>query len=106
MKIATLCLVLVLTGCGRVGAPLPPFIRIPERITDLAVHQEGNNIILTWTNPARYVDGSEATDLAQIEIHADDGNAMKVAPTGAGKPQTVALPVGSAVDASRSFSVT
>ena len=106
MKIATLCLVLLLTGCGKVGAPLPPFIRIPERVTDLAVHQDGNNLILTWTNPATYIDGSEATDLAQIQIRANDVIVMKVGATAAGKTQTVAVPVGAALDVSRSFSVT
>jgi hypothetical protein len=106
MKIATLCLVLLLTGCGRVGAPLPPFIRIPERVTDLAVRQDGNSIILTWTNPARYIDGSQVTDLAQIDIRADDDVVMKVEATAAGQPQTVTLPVGAAVNVGRSFSVT
>jgi hypothetical protein len=106
MKIATLCLVLLLTGCGRVGAPLPPFIRIPERVTDLAVRQDGNNIILTWTNPAKYIDGSQATDLSQIQIRANDTVMMKVEATAAGHAQTLALPVTAAdVNVSRFFSV-
>jgi hypothetical protein len=106
MKIATLCLVLILTGCGKVGAPLPPFIRIPERVTDLAVRQDGNDLILTWTNPATYVDGSEATDLSQIQIRANDVILMEVDVTAPGKTQTIALPVGTALDVSRSFAVT
>ena len=98
MKLATLCLVLILTGCGKVGAPLPPFIRIPERVIDLAVRQDGNNLILTWTNPATYVDGSEATDLAQIQIRANDAVLMRVEATAAGKTQTVVIPVGAAAE--------
>jgi len=106
MKIATLCLVLILTGCGKVGAPLPPFIRIPETVKDLAVRQDGNNLILTWTNPAMYVDGSEATDVAQIQIRANDTILMRVEASGAGKAQTVVIPVGPTLDVSRSFAVT
>jgi hypothetical protein len=106
MKIAALCLVLILTGCGKVGAPLPPFIRIPERVTDLAVRQDGNDLILTWTNPATYVDGSEATDLSQIQIRANDVILMEVEVTAPGKTQTIAIPVGAALDVSRSFAVT
>jgi hypothetical protein len=106
MKIAALCLVLILTGCGKVGAPLPPFIRIPERVTDLAVRQDGNDLILTWTNPATYVDGSEATDLSQIQIRANDVILMEVDVTAPGKTQTIAIPVGAALDVSRSFAVT
>src|SRR5689334_12495931 len=105
MKIPTLCLVLLLTGCGRVGAPLPPFIRVPEKVTDLAVRQYGNDIIVTWTNPAKYIDGSQATDLAQIQIRADDAVMIKVQATTAGQSQTVTLPVGAAVNVNRSFSV-
>src|SRR5262245_49010455 len=106
MKIAKLCLVLLLTGCGRAGAPLPPFIRIPERITDLAVRQDGNSIVLTWTNPAKYIDGSQATDVVQIQIRANDAVMMKVEATAAGQLQTLALPIGVAnMNVSRSFSV-
>jgi len=105
MKIATVCLVLLLAGCGRVGAPLPPFIRIPEQVTDLAVRQDGNNLILTWTNPATYVDGSEATDLAQIQIRENEIIVMNVEATGAGKTQTAVIPVGASLDRSRSFLV-
>ena len=105
MKIPTLCLVLLLTGCGRVGAPLPPFIRVPEKVTDLAVRQDGNDIIVTWTNPAKYIDGSQATDLAQIQIRADDAVMIKVQAMTAGQSQTVTLPVGAAVNVNRSFSV-
>src|SRR5262245_49944258 len=106
MKIATLCLVLILTGCGKVGLPLPPFIRIPERVTDLAVHQDGNDLILTWTNPAKYVDGFEATDLAQIQIRSNDDILMKVDITAAGQMQTIAIPIGATLEVSRSFAVT
>jgi len=105
MKIPTLCLVLLLTGCGRVGAPLPPFLRVPEKVTDLAVRQDGNDIIVTWTNPAKYIDGSQATDLAQIQIRADDAVMIKVQAMTAGQSQTVTLPVGAAVNVNRSFSV-
>jgi hypothetical protein len=105
MKIPTLCFVLLLMGCGKVGAPLPPFIRIPEPITDLAVRQDGNNLILTWTNPATYVDGSEATDLSQTQIRSNDVILMELDATGTGKMQTVAIPVEAAVGTSRSFAV-
>jgi hypothetical protein len=105
MKIATLCLVLSLTGCGRVGAPLPPFIRIPEAVKDLTVLQDGNELILTWTNPARYIDGSDVTDLGRIQIRSNDAVLMEVDATVAGQMQTVSVPVGAA-GPSRSFAVT
>src|SRR5438132_13345180 len=54
-------LFLLLAGCGKVGDPQPPFIRIPEAVKDLAATQSGHNIFLTWTNPPRNIDGSAAT---------------------------------------------
>jgi fibronectin type 3 domain-containing protein len=106
MKIATLCLVLLITGCGKVGAPLPPFIRVPEPVTDLKVRQDGNDLILTWTNPATYIDGSEVTDLGQIQIRTNDVILMKVDATAAGQIQTLVMPVGAVPGVSRSFAVT
>ena len=106
MKVATLCLVLLLTGCGRVGAPLPPFIRIPEAVKDLTVRQDGNDLILAWTNPAKYIDGSDATDLDRIQIRSNDAVLMEVDATVAGQAQTVDIPVGTVLGVSRSFAVT
>src|SRR5262245_22314144 len=63
---------LLLTGCGKVGDPLPPFIRIPESIHDLAVQQNGRDLVFTWTNPAKNIDGSGATDLAHVHIRSNE----------------------------------
>src|SRR5262245_13994286 len=68
MRRALIFICLLTAGCGRVGDPLPPFIRIPESVADLAVYQSGHNLVLTWTNPQRYVDGSAATDLSAVVI--------------------------------------
>src|ERR1043165_8023072 len=65
-----LLLLLFLPACGKEAAPLPPFVRIPEAVKDLTAVQRGNNLILTWTNPARNIDGSAATDLAHVEIRS------------------------------------
>ena len=47
---------LVLSGCGTPGAPLPPSLNLPERVTDLAATRTGNQVSLTWTMPKKNTD--------------------------------------------------
>lgn len=98
-------LCLLLTGCGKVGEPLPPFIRIPEAVHDLTVHQAGNDFILTWTNPAKYVDGSAATDLARIQIRSDDKIVATANVTAPAQAQSQIVPIDLSSTGRRSFTV-
>jgi len=47
---------LVLSGCGTPGAPQPPSLNLPERVTDLAATRTGNQVSLTWTMPKKNTD--------------------------------------------------
>ncbi len=47
---------LLLAGCGTPGAPLPPSLNLPERVTDLTATRAGNQVSLTWTMPKRTTD--------------------------------------------------
>jgi hypothetical protein len=59
----------LLTGCGNVGAPLPPLIQIPVPVSDLAIQQFGKSAQLSWTLPKLNTDGSSATTVATVEIY-------------------------------------
>jgi hypothetical protein len=49
---AIVCLVaLLLTGCGYVGEPLPPALRRPVLVNDLAAVQVGSNLVIQFTIP-------------------------------------------------------
>lgn len=56
----------VLTGCGTPGAPLPPSLKLPDRVTDLSAIRTGNQVVLTWTMPRRNTDKIPLT--AQIDV--------------------------------------
>jgi fibronectin type 3 domain-containing protein len=56
------------------------------------VSQNETNIILTWTNPEKYVDGSNATDLTNVLIRQDGKLIATVPVSGPGKQQTY-LPI-------------
>lgn len=44
------------SGCGTPGAPLPPSLKLPDRVTDLAAVRTGNQVTLTWKMPRKNTD--------------------------------------------------
>lgn len=61
-------LVFLSISCGKKGALLPPIIKIPQKIKTLKAYQRGKKIILEWTNPGAYTDGSPLTGIKEVEI--------------------------------------
>lgn len=60
---------LVLTGCGAPGDPVPPRRAIPVPISDLAARQLGGSFILTFSLPRKTVDDEAITQTPAIEIY-------------------------------------
>ncbi|MBM3762470.1 MAG: hypothetical protein FJW36_19770 [Acidobacteria bacterium] len=63
LSIATL----LLTGCAYVGDPLPPALKVPKPVTDLAVRQVGGELLVSFTIPDKTLE-----DLALKSIGAVD----------------------------------
>jgi hypothetical protein len=82
---------LLLAGCGKVGEPRPPIIRIPQQIDNLSAQQSGYDVVLSWTNPAKYVDGNPAADAGIVHVFRNDLEIMTVPATAPGKTQSLAL---------------
>jgi len=53
---AGLTAAVVLAGCGTQGAPQPPSLNLPNRVTDLAANRSGSQVSLTWTMPKKNTD--------------------------------------------------
>jgi hypothetical protein len=70
-------LLVCLTGCGYVGEPLPPALRNPMRVTDLAAVQRGTNLVIQFTRPKLTTEGLQVPADADIELR------IGAAPTGA-----------------------
>jgi hypothetical protein len=66
-------LALVFCSCGYVGDPLPPALNIPERVTDLRVHQRGDRLVAEFTIPAHTTEGL-GLRLGHIELRVGPGN--------------------------------
>lgn len=65
---AIVAVLLVLSGCGRKGDPLPPQIRRADATRDLAVFQESLEAVLGWSFPSMTSAGGPLPDLEAIEI--------------------------------------
>jgi fibronectin type 3 domain-containing protein len=66
--IAVALLLALTTSCGYVGPIVPPSPLIPERITDLAVIERGDELIITFTTPPRTTDAVEIERLSHIDL--------------------------------------
>jgi uncharacterized protein len=102
---AILALVLFVVGCGKEAPPLPPFIRIPEPVKDLKAAQSGHTLILTWTNPAKNVDGSAATNLAHVQIRSSDTAIATLDVDAPGQPQSALISLDATLDVRRTFTL-
>ena len=56
------------SGCGYVGPVLPPSPQIPAAITDLAVVERGDKIIVTFNTPPRTTDSVAITKFSDIDL--------------------------------------
>jgi hypothetical protein len=45
-----------LTGCGMPGAPQPPSLNLPDRVTNLTAVRSGDQVSLAWKMPSRTTD--------------------------------------------------
>jgi len=101
--IIILLLFALLPACGKEGPPLPPFNRVPEAVKDLNVVQSGHTLVLTWTNPARNIDGSAATNLAHVQIRNDGAIVATLNVSAPGQSQSHSIPLDNSPGGFRTF---
>jgi hypothetical protein len=93
---------LLATGCGKVGDPKAPIIRIPQNIADLSARQDTLNIVLTWTNPATFIDANPVQGLSAVIIR--NGKDLATVPViDGGKPQTYVVDATDSVGVEQTF---
>ncbi len=69
-KILLFVAMLALGGaaCGKKGNPIAPEVAAPKTIANLTARSDPSGVILTWTRPTEYVNGSTLKDLASFVI--------------------------------------
>lgn len=100
-----------LLGCGMPGAPQPPSLNLPNRVTDLSAVRAGDQVALTWTMPKKNTDKTLLNANTVVRIcrkQAPDGPCAAVASLqlapGADGAFTDALPPALAVGSPRLLS--
>jgi fibronectin type 3 domain-containing protein len=59
---------LVMTGCGAPGEPVPPAPPVAVAISDLTAHQAGDGVQLTFTMPGRSITGDRLLSTPAVEV--------------------------------------
>lgn len=81
--------ILWLTGCAYVGAPKPPALEIPTRVTDLRAAEYGDKIVVEFTIGADTTEGLKLTQVKAVEARVAFGSTAQIVPLPAKKPGPV-----------------
>jgi hypothetical protein len=66
--VLALMIAVVGVGCGKKGDPRAPELATPKPIANLTARSGPSGIILSWSRPTEYVDGTALKDLASFVI--------------------------------------
>jgi hypothetical protein len=95
LRLALAAALALVSSCGKKGDPQPPLPRGPNAVKDLAVEQEGDDAVLTFSFPDRLMTGAPLTDLESIEVYR-----VVDAPPGMTAPPSAAPSGGGSVSGS------
>jgi hypothetical protein len=57
-----------ISGCGAPGEPTPPSPPVPATIADLAAHQAGDGVELSFTLPSKSISGDKLSATPSVEV--------------------------------------
>ena len=75
---AVLAVAMLAAGCGKRGAPLAPFLRIPAAVEEIEASRLGSDVYVTIEVPSTNIDESMPVDISRIDVYGYTG---RVAPT-------------------------
>jgi len=65
---AVLAVLLLGSGCGKKGPPLPPLKRGPDRVTAVSARQEGKSVVLSGLMPEHSQDGGPLAPIEEVRV--------------------------------------
>ncbi len=81
--------ILGLAGCAYVGAPKPPALDIPTRVTDLRAAEYGEKLVVEFTIAPDTTEGLKLTAVKAVEARVTVGSASQIVPLAAKPPGPV-----------------
>ncbi|MBV8201041.1 MAG: hypothetical protein JOZ15_10510 [Acidobacteria bacterium] len=67
--VAALVAALAAAACGKEGPPTPPLRAVPAPVKDLAAHQRGNRVLLSFSYPQTTPGGQALNGVTKVEIY-------------------------------------
>ena len=77
LPVRILCCV-ILGGCGAVGEPLYPALKIPTRVTDLTAVERGDRIDIHFTIPPLTTEGLAIKQIGSVELRIGPSSATPI----------------------------
>lgn len=71
--LAIMAAVILCSGCGYVGEPLPPALHIPRRVLDLAAVERGGQVVVHFTAPVQTTEGLDIRKMGVIDLRVTPG---------------------------------
>ncbi len=72
--VASVVLGLLIAACGRKTMPKPPQYVAPKPVQELSLATQSSGILVRWTRPTEYVDGTSMEDLGGFVVERNRYN--------------------------------
>ncbi len=80
LRMLVLLSLVLLAGCGTKGPVRPLAQPLPSAPPEMTLHQQGDALLLNWSQPRSNQDGSELTDLAGFRVYRQSFDPKKDCP--------------------------
>jgi len=67
--VPALIVVIICSGCGKKGPPLPPLLHLPSAPADVAATRRGDQVVVELTVPSANTDNTRPANVEQVDVY-------------------------------------